>query len=290
MEGMYYFDANPMAPVETETMIHFKSVRRHTWSYHAVKAWYFAPSFKYYRVIKTTNEAGTVRTTDTWKYNHHSIKTPTVMPFDRIIKATKKLATAIQCHNDVPQDELQAIEHLRGLITGNSAPMSHRATEQQLEPLGNWYLEPEHSAELMSPVSECEPTTLDPQPIPVNNNALSPEVLSHKEYEENQEQHRYNLRPRPKVANDEVSTVHSQPPGVHPSLTRTTILPNVTRLRSRVAISNYDIDTSLIPSIKVQILQGKYAQGYGAANHELQLWQLQVTMHENLPKEVFPEQ
>ena len=74
------------------------------WSYHTVKAWYIATSLKQYRVINTTNEAGTVRTTDTWKYNHHSIKTPNVTPVHRIIKATKKLATAIQFHNDAPQD------------------------------------------------------------------------------------------------------------------------------------------------------------------------------------------
>ena len=84
-----------------------------------------------------------------------------------------------------------------------------------------------------------------------------------------------------------MSPVHSQPPRVNSSLTRTTIPPQVTRLRSRVATSNYDIDPSLIPSIKVQSPQGKYAQGYGAANHALQLWQLQAKMHANLPKEGF---
>ena len=146
-------------------------------------------------------------------------------------------------------------------------------------------MEPEHSVELMEPVSEYQPPTLDPQPIPINNNALSPEVLSHKEDEENQTQHRYNLRTWSKLANVAVYPVHSQPPRVHPSLTRTTIPPKVTRLRSRVAISNYDIHPSLIPSIKVKTPQGKYAQGYGAANHTLQLWQLQATMHANYPKE-----
>ena len=104
----------------------------------------------------------------------------------------------------------------------------------------------------MAPVNECEPPTLDPQPIPVNNHALSPEVLSHKENQENQAQHRYNLQLRPKLANFAVSPVHRQPPRVHPSLSRTTIPPKVKRLRSRVAINNYDINPSLTPSIKVQ--------------------------------------
>ena len=111
MEVMYSFDATPMAPVGTETAIHLKHVRWHTWSYHSVKVWYFALSLKHYCVIKTTNKAGAVCTTDTWKYNHHSKKNPTITPVDRIIKAIKKLATTIQCHNDAPQYELEEIEH-----------------------------------------------------------------------------------------------------------------------------------------------------------------------------------
>ena len=86
MEGMYYFDATPMSPVGTEMMIHLKPLCWHTWIYYSVKAWYFSPSLKHYRVINTTNESGTVRTTDTWKYDHHSIKNPIVMPVNRIIK------------------------------------------------------------------------------------------------------------------------------------------------------------------------------------------------------------
>ena len=104
MERMYYFDNTPMAPVGTETTTHLKTVRRPTWIYHALKDWYFAISLKHYCVINTTNEAGTVRTNDTWKYNHHSIKIPTVMPVYRIIKTTKNLAAATQCHNDAPRD------------------------------------------------------------------------------------------------------------------------------------------------------------------------------------------
>ena len=125
-----------------------------------------------------------------WKYNNHSIKNPTFTPVDRIIKATKYLATSIQCHNDATQYEVQSIDHLRALITGNSTTIVHRATDQQLETPRHRYLEPEHSEQLMAPVSECEPPTLDPQPIHIDNNALSPEFLSHKEDEENQAQHR----------------------------------------------------------------------------------------------------
>ena len=62
--------------------------------------------------------------------------------------------------------------------------------------------------------------------------------------------------------------------GCTPWLTSRTISPNITRLQSRVAIINYDIHTSIIPIIKVKSAQHKYAQGYAAANHGLQIWQL----------------
>ena len=58
MEGMYSFDATPMAPVGTETLIHLKPIRRQSWGYHAMKGWYFAPALKHYRVIKTVTDTG----------------------------------------------------------------------------------------------------------------------------------------------------------------------------------------------------------------------------------------
>ena len=76
-------------------------------------------------------------------------------------------------------------------------------------------------------------------------------------------------------------------PRVHPSVTSATISPKLTRLRSRVAVVNSDINPSIIPSIKVESPQHKYAQGYAAANRLLHLGQLQATMHANLLNEGF---
>ncbi|KAL7531195.1 hypothetical protein ACHAXR_003897, partial [Thalassiosira sp. AJA248-18] len=122
MEGMYSFDATPMAPIGTEMLMHLKPIRRHTWDYHAVKAWYFAPALKHYRVVKGVLESGAVRLTDTWKFKHHALTIPTVSAADRIAKATQHLASTIQGANNAPPDELAAIEQLRALITGNSTP------------------------------------------------------------------------------------------------------------------------------------------------------------------------
>ena len=140
---------------------------------------------------------------------------------------------------------------------------------------------------MTAPVGDFELPTFVPQPTPVNNNAHAPEVRPQKEDEETHVHHQYNLQLRPNLVNVAVFPVHSQPPKVHPRLTSTTISPNITRLRSRVAIRNYDIHLSIIPIIKVKIPQLKYAQGYDAANHALQLWQLQTKMHTNFPNEGF---
>ena len=120
MEGMFSFDATPMLPVGTKTLIHLKPVQRHSWGYHALKVWYIGPSLKHYRVIKGITESGAVRLSNTFKFKHHTLKTPTVTPLDRVIKATRDLATAIHGQGDESPDELQAIEHLRALINGNS--------------------------------------------------------------------------------------------------------------------------------------------------------------------------
>ena len=77
--------------------------------------------------------------------------------------------------------------------------------------------------------------------------------MSQREDEEIHPQHRYNLRTWTKLANVAVSPVHSQSPRVHSSLISTNITPNITCLQSRVVISNYDINLSIIPSIKVKI-------------------------------------
>ncbi|KAL7480206.1 hypothetical protein ACHAW6_011040 [Cyclotella cf. meneghiniana] len=65
LEGMFSFDATPMAPIGTECMVHVKPNRRHTWGYHSIKAWYFAPALNHYRCIKAVTDTGAVRLADT---------------------------------------------------------------------------------------------------------------------------------------------------------------------------------------------------------------------------------
>ena len=58
-------------------------------------------------------------------------------------------------------------------------------------------------------------------------------------------------------------------------------------LRSRANLSNHAIDPTLIPGIKINSPERRYAHGYTAANHALQLWQLSTTMQKNFPDENF---
>ena len=66
MEGHYSFDATPMAPMGTEMLMNLKPVRRHSWVYHTLKAWYIGPARKHYGVIKGVTDLGAVLLTDTW--------------------------------------------------------------------------------------------------------------------------------------------------------------------------------------------------------------------------------
>jgi hypothetical protein len=118
LEGMFSFDATPMAPIGTECMVHVKPSRRQTWGYHAIKAWYFAPALNHYRCVKVVTDTGAVRTTDTFTFLHHTIPVPTVTAADRIIHATKHLKQAIEGNITPAPDELEAIAALKALIMG----------------------------------------------------------------------------------------------------------------------------------------------------------------------------
>jgi len=197
MEGMYSFGATPMAPIGTECMMHIKPTRRQTWGYHALKAWYFAPALNHYRCIKAVTDTGAVRLTDTFKFLHHTLPTPTVSNTDRIIKATQQLRLTIEGKRDAPADELGAIQHLRALITG--AAHTPMVEEPDSVP------EPEPATYTPGPTQECRPeplpTHLVTQPTPSLPNTTAPQPhlipFEEDEYEQPSPTRRtYNLRSR----------------------------------------------------------------------------------------------
>jgi hypothetical protein len=78
MEGMFSFDAMPMAPIGMECMIHIKPDCRHTWAYHTMKAWYYAPALNHYRCIRAVRETGAVRVMNKLQFKHHTLPIPKV--------------------------------------------------------------------------------------------------------------------------------------------------------------------------------------------------------------------
>ena len=262
MEGMYSFDATPMAPVGTKKLIHLKPVRCHTWGYHALKAWYIGMSLKHYRVIKTVTESGAMQLSDTFKFKHNVLTTPTVTPIDRIVKVMRDLATIIQFRGDKPPDELGAIEHLRALITGNSVAPPNQYIEaaeqannsiiadpppQEQEP----YPEPApQPVSITVPVNNCDFPVFATDCTPAADDGRRPELLSKEDDDEKIMRPRYNLQPRPNLF-------------------------------------NATIDPTIIPGVNIKSLERKYSHSLTAENHASQLWQHQSTMNANPPHENF---
>jgi hypothetical protein len=120
-----------------------------------LKAWYFAPALNHYRCIKAVTDTGKVRLTETFKFLHHTLPTPTVSDTDRIINATQQLKLAIEGKRDTPADELGAIQHLQAMITG----AANTPTVEEPESIH----EPEQETTEPVPVHESEP-----EPLPVH--------------------------------------------------------------------------------------------------------------------------
>ena len=167
MEGMFSFDATPMAPIGTECMVHVKPSRRQTWGYHAIKAWYFAPALNHYRCVKVVTDTGAVRTTDTFTFLHHTIPVPTITATDRIVNATKHLKQAIEGKTTPAPDELEAIAALRALIMGTPPdpplPNPHLISHEVTNTIDHYDDEPMHHLLQSSPTPS---PPLPPQHLP----------------------------------------------------------------------------------------------------------------------------
>eukprot|EP00804_Cyclotella_cryptica_P008225 CCRYP_015155-RA/>CCRYP_015155-RA protein AED:0.23 eAED:0.17 QI:0/0/0/1/1/1/3/0/935 len=139
-------------------------------------------------------------------YLHH--KPPSLcLRSHRITKATQHLIRTIDGHPDAPDDELQAIQNLRDLLTG--ATTSHKDTTPTTEPISIFHEEAPPSlaptlTHLVSPDPSPLPipTHISPQPLhtfPPARVPNQPNVIPFEEHEYAPSTHpapRYNLRSR----------------------------------------------------------------------------------------------
>ena len=211
-----------------------------------MQTWYFAPSLNHYRCIKAVTETGAVRVTDTFKFKHHALPTPSVTNTGRIVKATKDLTDAIKGNNKAPPDKLEAIENLKALIRGEP-PKEESPNNETVEEEGRNEEEDEEQDNKEFQREE-EPTLFQFQPVPTSEQpAEQPTIpiISQEDDDPSMPPPKYNLRSR------------------------------------ALNIINSVIDPSLIPIIPMWAPVKRTTRGFWAANQALQIKDLQRKLIES---------
>ena len=166
------------------------------------------------------------------------------------MKATRNLATATQFRGVGPPYELQAIKHLLTLITGNivASPNQSIETVEQAYNISiadtpHQYQEPDpdpspQPISINIPVNDCDLSDFATNFTPAANDGHWPALLSKEEDDYKLVRPHYNLRPCPSLVSAR-------------------------------------INPTIITGINIEIPERKYAHGLTAANHALQILQLQ---------------
>jgi hypothetical protein len=120
MEGEFHFDSIPIAPPGSQMLMQVKPENMRIVGLNAKKAWYTRPFLIHYRAFKgVMPSTGGRRISDTVKFQHHVIDTPSLTPADRILEASRQLKDAIKQQPErASMDDLRAIELLRKVMIG----------------------------------------------------------------------------------------------------------------------------------------------------------------------------
>jgi hypothetical protein len=88
MDGLFSFDATPLAPLGTEVLVHLKPTQHKSWGYHAAKVWYLSHAANHYRCIRVImRDTGGKRITNTFQVQHHALPIPHITATDCILQA-----------------------------------------------------------------------------------------------------------------------------------------------------------------------------------------------------------
>jgi hypothetical protein len=124
LEGLFSFNATPMAPLGTEVLVHMKPNQGCTWGYYASKVWYLLHALNHYHCIQVLMaDTGNERITNTFRFKHHAIPVPEITATDRIINATSRLTAAIAGVQDAPLNEMEANQSFHTLLLGKVTPL-----------------------------------------------------------------------------------------------------------------------------------------------------------------------
>ena len=104
LNGLYNFNATPMAPPGSMILVHKKPALRGTWAAHAVNAWYLGPAlhhYRYYHIYIAETRGERIADTVVWFTNKG--RTQMSSSTDLAIAAARDLIAALRSpHPDYP--------------------------------------------------------------------------------------------------------------------------------------------------------------------------------------------
>jgi hypothetical protein len=123
LEGLFLFDATPLAPLGTKVLVHLKPTQCKSWGYHTAKAWYLSHTANHYRCIQVImRDTGSECINDTFRFQHHALPVHHITATNCILQATERLADAIAGVQEAPPNKLAAITSLRALLLDKELP------------------------------------------------------------------------------------------------------------------------------------------------------------------------
>ncbi len=156
LEGIFLFDAMPMAPLGMTVLVHQKPGRCKTWGYHAAKAWYLSHTAPHYRCMCVImNDTGGECVMDLFHYQHHAIPVLAITATNCILEATRSLTNAINGVQEAPWDEMAAIQSLWALLLGKETPQEPEPSPQPCWPKAPLAVAPPAKMEHVTPPPAC---------------------------------------------------------------------------------------------------------------------------------------
>jgi hypothetical protein len=96
LNGIFDFNATPLAPPGTRVIVHDKSTVRRTWAPHGTDGWYEGPAREHYRCYRIySSVTGNERVSDTVEFFPTHTKMPHASSADNAMIAAKELTAAL---------------------------------------------------------------------------------------------------------------------------------------------------------------------------------------------------
>ena len=196
LEGVFDYNATPLAPLGCKVLIHEKPDRRASWAAHGIEGWYIGPAMEHYRCHKIYVPATRKeRTSDTVEFFPAYTKVPFANSAERAIIAAKELTEALTTDlpptvtNFVGTEQLRAIHQLADIF---------RKYAKNIKPTIDLQPITEHATEKEIPAGQ--PRVVTPQKPPVRKSNKQPHVAQ--------------TRVAPSTAKPATPPSKEQPPGI----------------------------------------------------------------------------